>query len=327
MIIAKTPFRITLAGGGTDLPSFYEKEGGFVVSMAIDKYIYIGLKYNTFDESIILRYADDEYVCNVNDLEHDRAKEALLANNLLKQIEITSTADLPAQSGMGASGSFLVAILAAIKELQNKQYNLHDICEEACHIEIDILGLPVGKQDQYIAGYGGVKVLEIDKKGHVEVSDVSHQIDMDSFIQYCNVYRTNMYRDANEILREQSQPNKQISQSLCKIKDMAYEFFDCLLTNDFIKYGRLLHEYWLVKKSLSDKISHKLIDNIYTTARSKYGVLGGKLIGAGGGGFLLLFRPRAVGLHTDDLDSFMLQQGMERLDFDVDTKGLQVTRI
>ncbi len=327
MIVAKTPFRITLAGGGTDLPSFYKHDGGFVVSMAIDKYIYVAVKSNVFDQSIRLRYMSDEYVSNVNHLKHDRVKEVLLSHNLLSQIEITSTADLPSKAGMGSSGSFLVALLAAVKKLQQEPYLMKGLCEEACDIEINKLDLPVGKQDQYIAGYGGVKALEIDKEGKVDVIDIAEQINISAFIQHCNVYRTNRYRDANEILKEQNTPNAQVLQSLYEIKDMAYQFLDCLITSNFIKYGNLLHEHWLLKKSLSTEISYGLIDKIYNVVINRYGVLGGKLIGAGGGGFLLLFRPQSVGQHTADLDGFMLSHGMDRLNFDVDQRGLQVTEL
>jgi D-glycero-alpha-D-manno-heptose-7-phosphate kinase len=318
MIISKTPFRITLAGGGTDLPSFYQDHGGYVVSMAINKYIYVGLKKNVFHNYVKMRYMEDEVVSSSKYLKHDRAREALLLNGLHQGLEITSTADLPSKSGMGSSGSFLVSMIGAIKKFTNTDWNIKDICEEACHIEMNRLSLSVGKQDQYIAGYGGTKILNIDTNGNVDVSHL--EFDTNSFINYCNIYQINTYRDAELLLKDQNKKSKSISFS--EIKAMAKKFTEYLIKNDLDQYGHLLDDYWKIKKSLSKNMSNSLVDDIYQNAKDRYNILGGKIIGAGGGGFLMLF-----GQPSNNLDEYMKNNGMSKLEFDVEYNGLKVVKI
>lgn len=319
MIIARTPFRITLAGGGTDLPSFYEDHGGSVISMAIDKYIYINLKYRLFDDNIRIRYLKDEYVKSAYDLKHDRAKEALIRNNILNNVEITSIADLPAKSGMGSSGSFLVGMLSAIKALKGEQLDLTAICEEACDIEINTLKLPSGKQDQYIAAYGGVKILDIDQKGNVDVNCIIDEFNATSLIKYMNVYKIGIDRNASDILKDQNNKKSETVTSLSSIMSMTDDFLNHLVENNFYEYGKLLDVYWDEKKKLSNKMSTDKVDSVYAISKNKFGILGGKVIGAGGGGFLMLF-----GEPDENLDKFMLQNHMPKLNFAIDTEGLKV---
>ena len=321
MILARTPFRITLAGGGTDIPSFYEDHGGFVVSMAINKYIYVLVK-KSLDANVTMRYIENEVVESANLLSHDRAREVLLKNSVNKGVEIVSIADLPSKSGMGSSGSFLVAMSAAIKSFKKEFYSLQDICKEACDVEINQLNLPVGKQDQYIAAHGGIKTLDISKSGEVEVHDITDQIDFETLIQHMNVYKIGKYRNAADILAKQNNKNKNTQRSLTHIKDMASDFLHYLTTNKMDEYGKLLDTYWKEKKKLSNKISDPLIDNIYETAKQKYGVLGGKVLGAGGGGFLLLFAPPSNGL-----DQFMQGHNMPKLNFNISKTGLLVEEV
>jgi len=319
MIISRTPFRITLAGGGTDLPSFYEDHGGSVISMAIDKYIYVNLKYRFFDDNIRIRYLKDEYVNSVYDLKHDRAKEALIRNGILNNVEITSIADLPAKSGMGSSGSFLVAMLSAIKALKKEELDLSAICEEACDIEINTLKLPSGKQDQYIAAHGGVKILDINKKGNVDVNCIINEFDTTSLLKYMNVYKIGVDRNASDILKDQNNKKPQTVSSLSSIMSMTDDFLNHLIENNFYEYGKLLDIYWAEKKKLSHKMSTEKVDAMYKISKNKFGILGGKVIGAGGGGFLMLF-----GEANKDLDKFMLQNNMSKLNFAIDTEGLKV---
>jgi len=260
----------------------------------------------------------DEVVQSSIDLKHDRARESLLLNKIYNGLEITSTADLPSQSGMGSSGSFLVAITCAIKKFLNQDYTIKEICEEACHIEMDKLMLSSGKQDPYIAGYGGAKILKIDKDGCVDVSNL--EFDSDSFINYCNVYKLNVFRDAEPILKDQNK--KSNNASFFEIKNMAEDFTSYLIKNDLHGYGNLLDSYWKIKKKLSDKMSNSTINDIYDHAKSNYNILGGKIIGAGGGGFLMLFGPP-----SDGLDNYMKKNRMSKLIFNIDSSGVKVVKV
>lgn len=321
MIVARTPYRITLAGGGTDIPSFYEDHGGFVVSMAIDKYIHVLINKN-MDRTVKMRYKENETVDCANLLCHDRAREILVTNDVLNGVEVISVADLPDKSGAGSSGSFLVAMSAAIKKFKDQPYELRDVCEEACSIEINKLKLPTGKQDQYIAGYGGIKTFDISTDGKVKVSDIIDKIDYKKMIEYMNVYKIGNYRNASDVLKNQNNKNRKTVSSLINIKSMAYDFLDLLKSGDFDGYGKLLDTYWQEKRRLSSKISNSFVDDAYKTSKEKYGVLGGKILGAGGGGFLLLFSPP-----SKELDIFMDNLGMKKLNFNVSRTGLQTQEL
>ena len=270
MIIARAPFRITLGGGGTDLPSFYEKHGGFVLSMALDKYIYVCLKDLHMSKKVRLQYSKTEIVDSVDDLQHNRARRALKRHNMLHGYEIVSIADLPASSGLGSSGSYLVALLTAIRSYLRLPADPETVANEACEIEIRDLEEPVGKQDQYISAYGGIQELHISKSGNVDVKSA---------------------------------------------KVTPHDMSDLL--------SRLLHEHWENKKKMSNKISFGKVDNLYETARSDYSVLGGKIIGAGGGGFLMLYSSDK----ESGLQQFMESSGLIRLDYGVDTRGATIVNL
>lgn len=324
MIIVRAPFRITLGGGGTDLPSFYEKHGGFVLSMAIDKYIYVCMKPLVMSNKIRLQYSKTELVDSANDLIHDRAKRALQRHNLLNGLEIVSIADLPASSGLGSSGSYLVALLTAIRTYKRLPADPRTVAAEACDIEIVDLNEPVGKQDQYISAFGGIQELSIDKLGHVDIcpSKVSSH-NLNELLSRLHIYHTGISRSASEILRDQSALKGKSEESLLAIKDLGYRFSEALNAGNFDTFGLLLHEHWENKKKMSNKISFSKVDELYETSRKDYGILGGKIIGAGGGGFLMLYNPFKDGR----LQAYMESNGLVRLNYGMDSVGVTTVGI
>ena len=321
MIVSRTPFRITLGGGGTDIPSFYSEYGGHVITMAINKYIFVTLKTHDFEPQIKLRYNKTEIVDNVKDLRHDRARTSLILHNLQNNIEINSSADLPANSGMGSSGSYLVGLLNVIREHKKINNEPSILAEEACKIEIDILKEPVGKQDQYIAAFGGIRVLDIDSNGMVHVTSVNIRTsELFSFLSNIKVFCLNVQRNASEILADQQKNKNNANNILQYVKEQSYKVLDLLTVGNFDNYGILLDEYWKLKKQLSTKITFKAVDEIYETVKSRFGVLGGKIIGAGGGGFLLLYAPK----NHRELSAFMESNSLKELFFNVDNCGSSI---
>jgi D-glycero-alpha-D-manno-heptose-7-phosphate kinase len=321
MIITRTPFRFTLGGGGTDLPSYYSHNGGMVISMAIDKYIYITLKPDHFDKLCKLRYSEIEVVNDTQLLKHSRAREALLLHEIKNGIEINSCADLSANSGLGSSGTFLVGLLKAIREYKRLNIEPSIVAEEACNIEIDILKEPVGKQDQYIASYGGVKIFNISKDGKVTNKNLNiSYTNMNDFLKNVHVYSLNIQRSASEILKDQQKLTGNTQYLLDTIKDYGYKTIDILENKNYDDYGILLNDYWKLKKQLSNRISLNFVDEIYEEVMNNYNVLGGKIIGAGGGGFLMLY----VNKNHDKLEKFMTNLKMWRLPYSVDYTGSRV---
>lgn len=321
MIISRTPLRITLGGGGTDLPSFYTKHGGLVVSMAINKYIYITYKPDYFEKQLKLRYSTIEIVNHASELKNHRAKEALSIHGINNSCEINSCADLPSNTGLGSSGSFLVGTLNCIREYKRLNREPHILAEEACDIEINRLKEPVGKQDQYIAAYGGIKILNIDKTGNVNVESLLLNNSLiNNFISHLCVYYLNIKRDASEVLSDQQKLKGNSEEVLKIVKEHGLKTIEYLTKGDFNAYGLLMDEYWQLKKQLSSKISIPIVDEIYEYTKKNYEVLGGKIIGAGGGGFLLLYCPN----NQNKLDDFMAKQGFPRLHFNIDNHGSMI---
>jgi D-glycero-alpha-D-manno-heptose-7-phosphate kinase len=329
MIIARAPFRITLGGGGTDLPSFYESHGGFIFAMGIDKYINVLVNPSIVDRRIRLQYLQSEVTENVSQIRHPLAREAMRMHGIEQAMEVTSVADLPARAGVGSSGSYLVAILAALRTYRRCTISPDVLAEEACHIEIDILKEPVGKQDQYMAAFGGLRVLEIDRSGKVDtrIIDIS-QGGLHELLGNMQIYYTGVERSASAVLEKQNtaaqqtahENHHQVVESLLRIKDLGYRILEAIRAENFDEYGRLLDEHWQSKKRMSSKISLQFVDEIYDTARAEYGVLGGKIIGAGGGGFLMLYAPR----NHRRLNEFMLANGMRQLHYSVEYQGAKI---
>ncbi len=329
MIITRTPFRVTLGGGGTDLPSYYSRNGGFVFSMAITRYMYVLVNSREIDRKIILNYRQSETVDSVDELQHDLVREALRFMDIQEAIEISSIADLPAGTGVGSSGSFLIGLLLGLHQLKDQHVALQALAEEACTIELDVLQKPIGKQDQYIAAFGGLSVFEIDKQGGVQCESLElGDSSLADLVANSHIYYTGKERAAVEVLTPQNQAmisdddprHLEVAKSLDCIKELGRRTLEAIRDEDFDAWGQLLHQHWTSKKRLSTSVSLPSVDALYEEVRSRFGVLGGKIIGAGGGGFLLLYCPKK----HQDLEEFMAAHGMPRMHYMVEREGTKV---
>ena len=294
MIISRAPVRIAMGGGGTDLPSYYEKFGGFLLAAAINKYVHILLN-RRFEESIRLSYSKTEIVDDIRQIEHSIFRESLKYAGVKKQVEIVSIADVPSNCGLGTSSTFTVALLNALYSYKREYHPLQELAERACHIEINVLKEPIGKQDQYASCFGGFNAYTFNKDGTVDVEPVA--ISDGAFVELQNnmfLFYLNKKRSAGDILKDQNRKTKQnndnVIDRLHKIKEIGHYTRKILEKNKIDDFGDLLHEHWLLKRGISSKISDDFIDEVYESAR-KNGALGGKVIGAGGGGFVLFYVP------------------------------------
>lgn len=324
MIITRAPFRIPLGGGGTDLPSYYSKFGGKLISVAIDKYIVTALNRPMTDNLIRLKYSHSETVESVSKIQHELIKEALKLTGIKDSVELSFIADIPAGTGMGTSGSFLVSMLKALHTFKREEVTAKHIAEEACHIEINELKNPVGKQDQYIAAFGGITQLIIDKKGYVEVVQPTiPQSAIEDLDDSLLLFFTGIQRSSKEVLRLQNKStqsgNKNVLKSLHFIKEIGEEIVKCLKKGDMNGFGKLLNTHWEYKLRLSGKISNNSINNWYQKGIAA-GALGGKLIGAGGGGFLLFCCPG----DKRNLRKVMQEEGLKEVFFRFDFEGVKV---
>lgn len=329
MIIARAPYRITLGGGGTDLPSFYEKHGGFIFAMAIDKYLSIIINPTVIDRRIRLEYLQSELVDHASQLRHPLAREVLLLHQIETSMEITSIGDLPGRAGVGSSGSYLVALLSALHAYRRLPVSQCEIAEEACEIEMNRLKEPVGKQDQYMAALAGLRCLAIAPGGAVRSHTISLSLSaMHEFLGNTHLYYTGAQRNASGILRLQNQAaleesrgdHHQVVESLKRIRDIGFRIFQAFQQENFDDFGNLLDEHWQAKKKMNTEISTSLADRLYDAAKSEFGVLGGKIIGAGGGGFLMLYAPK----NQTRLTRYMEAQGCPRLHYSIDLQGAKV---
>ena len=324
MIITRTPFRVTLGGGGTDLPSYYEKYGGFIFSFAINKYMYISINRPAVDRLIRLKYNISETVSDLNHLKHDIAKATLKKTGFEHSIEITSTADIPAGSGLGSSSAYTVGLLNALYTLKREYKPLHDLAEDACDIEINILKRPMGKQDQYLSAFGGFTVLEISKKGNVKVRNIKiNQTTANTLNRNLLMFFTGRQRKNDKILGSQNtatkKKNKNVIESLHYIKKSGYEILDIVEKGSLYQLGKMFDEHWMYKKQLSQGITNSHFDNIYDTAK-KNGALGGKISGAGGGGFFTFYCEE----NHDQLKKAMKDFGLRELDYNFDYEGTKI---
>lgn len=298
MIIVRTPLRISFVGGGSDLPAFYRYEPGAVVSTAIDKYVYVVSKRRVFDEDIILHWQRKrEVVTSLEDLEHELVREALRKSSLESAIEIFTPADIPAGSsgsGLGSSSSLTVGLLHAFYGHQGKTVSPESLAQEACEIEIDILGKPIGKQDQYAAAYGGLNYIQFNPDESVELKKVPcspetvGQLETNLLLLY-----TGITCSSSEILTEEKrilESEEEKRKTMRRMVQLAKDLRGALEKDDLTCFGELLHENWLLKRQMASKITNPMIERWYETAR-KHGALGGKILGGGGGGFLLLYAP------------------------------------
>lgn len=297
MIITQTPLRISFFGGGTDFIDFYSQEEGAVLSSAIDKSIFVIVK-RRYDRLIRVGYTRTELVERVDELQHELIREALRITGINEQIEVGTLGDIPSTgSGLGSSSTVTVGVLNALYAYLNNPQSLDVLARQACEIEIDRLGKPIGKQDQYIAAYGGLQFFRFIPDGQVIIEPVQlndaiyHKLN-----QQLMLYDTNQSRKSETVLGEQRSNIKDHRSILRQLKQMAYLGRELLEKGALEDFGRLLHDSWMLKKSLASRISNPEIDQLYDRARNA-GAIGGKITGAGGGGFLLLFCPR------DKLDS------------------------
>lgn len=329
MIVTRTPFRVTLGGGGTDLPSYYSEHGGFIFAMGLDKYMYVTVNRPIVGHQIRLHYSNSEVVDHVDELRHELAREALKAHGILDTFEVASIADLPAGTGLGSSSCYLVGLLNALHHDRRDYVPLQALAEEACHIELNVLREGIGKQDQYMAAYGGLTVLEIATDGNVRVRQLTPSSgDIADLVASTHIYYTGALRNAKEVLVDQnvamqqkeSVNHQRVADSLHRIKDLGYRILDAIECSNFDRWGQMLDEHWQNKKKLSNKISLTKVDAIYDEVRANYNVLGGKIIGAGGGGFLMLYCAK----NHPRLEQFMFEHGMPRMHYTVEAEGTKV---
>jgi len=312
MIITRTPFRITLGGGGTDLPSYYSEHGGFIFSAAIDKYMFITLNRPALDASIKIKYSQLEAVSQVKDLRHDIARETLRFEGIEKNVDINSIGDIPAGSGLGSSSCYAVGLLNAIHALKKEKITPAQLAEEDFNIEANILKRPIGKQDPYLAAFGGFTVLEIAKDGQVEVrrARISKKT-ADELNQNMLLFFTHVTRSADDILAEQTksvkEENKSVLESMHYIKELGREILKAAEEGDADEIGRKFHAHWQYKKQISKKMSNPEFDRIYNAA-IKNGALGGKISGAGGGGFFTFYVPQGQPEFREVMNKFGLRE-------------------
>jgi len=322
MIITRTPFRISFAGGGSDLEAYYQYEPGLVLSTAIDKYMYIAVKEH-FGDNFRISYSRTEYADTVEQIQHRIVRESLLRLGVKKGLEIVSMADLPAQAGLGSSSSFTVGLLHALYAMKGNVVTAESLAREACRIEIEKLQEPIGKQDQYIAAYGGLQLIQFNPDGTVFVDPIVCTVETRRELnRRLLLFYTGLTRDARDVLSKQKNNTADRLPVLRRMCDIARELREVLTTcRDLNVFGRLLHTAWEAKKSLEASITNSEIDDYYERG-IQAGALGGKLLGAGGGGFLLFFcEPHLQDRLREEL------AGMKEVPFSLDPQGSKIVYI
>jgi len=323
MIITRSPLRISLGGGGTDLPSYYRKHGGFLMAAAIDKYIYITV-HRRFVDGFLLKYSQLEEVASVDEIRHPIIREALkLAGVQERNLEIASMADIPAGTGLGSSGSFTTALLKALHAVRKNLVHPSELAEQACSIEIEKLREPVGKQDQYISAYGGITCFEFLPDGRVQASplNVSEQtlLELEDNLL---LFFTGYARSASKILQEQHDKSTQSDEAMLEnlhfVKELGRQSQRALEANNLREFARLMDVHWQRKKERSSIMSNEFINNSYDVAMAN-GAAGGKLIGAGGGGFLMFYAENKAHLRNA-----MRERGLTEVRFRFEPEGTKI---
>lgn len=323
MIIARSPLRISLGGGGTDLPSYYQEREGFLISAAIDKYVYITL-HETFEKGFFLKYSKFEKVDDVEDIQHPIIREALKMLDIRDpHLEICSMADIPAGTGLGSSSSFTTALLRALHTMQGNIVSTRTLAEEACEIEMNRLHEPIGKQDQYIASYGGITCMNFHKDGYVWVDPLNiSQETLYNLEDNLILFFTGFTHSAGNILKEQDDKSKSKNEDMLKnldfVKDLGYQSKAAFERGDLDTFADIMNVHWEYKKKRSGGMSNPQIDEWYDLAL-KNGAMGGKMIGAGGGGFLMFYAKDKMKLR-----SVMTQAGMTEVRFRFEKEGCKV---
>lgn len=323
MIITRSPLRISLGGGGTDLPSYYREHSGFVISAAIDKYVYITL-HQTFLPELIIKYSRLERAKSLEEVEHPLIREALrLAQVDTPYLEITSMADIPAGTGLGSSGSFTTALLKALHTLKKNLIHPQELAEQACRIEIDVLKEPVGKQDQYAAAFGGITCYRFLPNDHAEAWPLKIATDtLYSLEENLLLFYTGYSRPASDVLREQDTKSKQNDRTMIAnlhfVKELGRQSREALEAGNLHQFAEIMNVHWEYKRRRSAKMSNGQIDQWYKLARQN-GALGGKLIGAGGGGFLMFYAEDKAHLRRT-----LREAGLQEVRFRFDFEGTKV---
>jgi len=313
MIITKTPTRISIGGGGTDLPIFYKHYGSTFTSAAIDKYIYIIVQERKFYNDFLLKYSRTEKVTEVSKIKNEIIRECLRLLNITKYLEIVPISDIGGETGLGSSGAFTVGLLSALHTFKGDVVTREQLAEEACHIAIDILGQPSGKQDEYIATFGGLTTFQIDRQGKVKaLKDEFEENFVRELERYLYMFHTGIYRKSKTIL------SKTNIKDLVGIQALGVRIIRALKDKDSHKFGELLHEHWLLKRKRA-KTTNDKIDKWYSLAR-KNGATGGKIMGAGGGGFFLLYCEKNAPKLIDKME----EVGLKHVPFNIDWQGTRV---
>ena len=315
----RAPLRISLGGGGTDLPSYYKDHGGFLIAGSIDKHVYI-LTHSAFQNRYLMKYSKSESVEDPKDIQHPILRETITRYWDGDPLEIASVADVPAGTGMGSSGAYTVAVLKTLALASHRSITPGELAERACEIEIDILKEPVGKQDQYVAAHGGLCAYTFNKDGSVEVDPLTlAPKTLTSLRNNLLLFYTGEARSASHILSDQDQrtkaSDKEMVANLDKTKAIGHASRELLEAGDLDSYAELMHEHWENKRKRSPGMANERIDRLYTLAR-RSGCIGGKLVGAGGGGFLLVYAKR-----PDDTRQAMAAAGADELHFDFEFRG------
>ena len=319
MIITQTPLRISFAGGGTDFPDYYLKHGGAVISSAIDKYIYVVIK-ERFDNKIRVGYTRTEMVDDVAQIEHELVRECMKLTGITGGVEIATMADIPSEgSGLGSSSTVTVGLLHALYAYRGELVTPARLADEACHIEIEVLGKPIGKQDQLIAAYGNLRVIEFCQDATINARTVPVPDDQRRRLsESLMLFYTGITRQADSILGQQKANIIDRGMVLSQIKNQVSEIEGCLTTVNLSRIGKLMHAGWELKKQMADRITSQRIDDLYKSALDA-GASGGKIAGAGGGGFLLLFCPPA---HQHAVRTVLAE--LKELPFNLERDGTKV---
>ncbi len=319
MLITRSPLRISLGGGGTDLPSYYSEHGGFLISAAIDKYVWVTLS-RPFVPGIFLKYSQLEQVDRIEQIEHPIIREAFAMMGIANpQHEITTLADIPAGTGLGSSGSFTTALLKALYSFERRLLLPGDLARLACELEIDRLGRPVGKQDQYIAAYGGITCFSFEKSGEVHAEPLTlSQSTLHELEDHLLLFFTGFSRSAGDMLKDQDQRTKQADTSMVDnlhyVKELGHRSRLALEQGKLGVFGEIMHEHWERKRKRSTGMSNQRIDEWYEIGRNA-GAIGGKLVGAGGGGFLMFYAPEPQKVRAA-MAGAQLEEVRFRFDFD-----------
>ena len=323
MIITRSPLRISLGGGGTDLPSYYREHGGFLIAAAIDKYVYLNV-HRRFVDGFLLKYSSLEEAATIDDIRHPIIREALrLVDIQERNLEITSMADIPAGTGLGSSGSFTTALLKALHALKKNLVHPAELAEQACCIELEKLREPIGKQDQYISAYGGITSFHFLPDGRVEAAPLKiSEETLFNLEDNLLLFFTGYARSASAILKEQDDKSRQadpaMTENLHFMKELGQKSRQALETGDLCEFARLMDKHWQRKKERSKGMSNPEINAWYDCAMSN-GALGGKVIGAGGGGFLMFYADDKVKLRHA-----MREKGLTEVRFRFDFEGTRI---